>query len=689
METRAAGGQVWRRLNLESVTEVINRQRGHLFAWSPVCVGIGIGTYFALRAEPGLLHLGVLALSVLLVWIMRWMAGAAVAPIAIGLTLIATGFCLTLARAHIVAAPTLDFRFYGAIEGRIVAIDRSQSNKPRLTLDRVVLDGIAQSRTPAYVRVSLHGEQPFLQPHPGQVVMITGHLSPAAGPVEPGGFDFQRKAWFDRLGALGYTRVPALLLEPPTDDGLWLWIADLRARMTTAIKERMGGREGPFAAAIITGDRSDLDPVALEALRASNLAHLLAISGLHMGLLTGGVYAFIRIAVACVPPIAMRSHPKRFAAIVALGAALFYLGISGASIATQRAFIMAVVMLLAICVERRAISLRSVAIAALVILLWSPEALIGPGFQMSFAATTALVATFAYLRTHRSERRVPKWLRGFTSLLMASGIAGLATAPYGAAHFNQISHYGLLANLASVPVMGTIVMPGAVAAGLLSFIGLEGLGFAVMRAGLAWIIFVAETVTAWDGAVSKVKAPGWQVLPLITLGALFLCLWQSYMRLAGLAPIMIAGVIWAQTPRPDILVAETGLLFGVMTPEGRVVNKPKGDGFTARSWLENDGDIADQETAALRGNYDRKFAQLGEGAIIFDASNKLTPEEVRAYCRAYKVIIVAAYEGPGQCGEFGKNRLRRSGAFSITLTDTGPMVLTSRAARGARLWLTQ
>lgn len=687
METRAANGSGWSRVRLGLIERVIDGQRGHLFAWTPVCLGIGIGLYFGSPREPGWTDLSVIWSLIAALWLLRWRAGPGLGPIAVGVTLVALGFCAALTRAHTVAAPVLDFRFYGAIEGRIVKIDRSQSNKPRLTLDRVVLDGIARIDTPAYVRVSLHGEQPFLTPHPGQVVMITGHLSPPAGPVEPGGFDFQRKAWFDRLGALGYTRVPALLLEPPTKGGAWLWIADLRAKMTEAIKTRMGGREGPFAAAIITGDRSDLDEDALTALRASNLAHLLAISGLHMGLLTGGVYTAVRIALAAVPRLSMQIHPKRVPAIIALVAAVFYLAISGASIATQRAFIMALVMLLAICFERKAISLRSVAIAAILILLWSPEALIGPGFQMSFAATTALVAVFAILRNYRGERRVPKWLRGFTSLLMASFIAGVATAPYGAAHFNQMAHYGLLANLASVPVMGSIVMPGAVLAAVLSIVGLDWIGLAIMKAGLAWIIFVAETVSSWEGAVSKISAPDPLVLPLITLGALFIGLWQSRARIAGVFVILIAGVIWAQSPRPEILVSETGLIFGVLTPLGRMINKPKGDGFTARSWLENDGDNVDQETAAARGAFEPKFAILGDGSIVFDASNKLTEQDIRTYCARYAIVIVAAYRGPPQCGEFGQARLRRSGSFSIDFSEGAPVLRTSRDAQGERFWL--
>ena len=232
METRAA--HISRPMNLafEWLQNLVDGQRGRLFAWLPVCLACGIGWYFSLRAEPDLTFLLTLLGCVSGVWGLRLIAGAVLTPIALAVTLVAIGFGLTLQRAHSVAAPVMEFRFYGAIEGRIVKIDRSQSDKPRLTLDQVILDGVAPNQTPALVRVSLHGEQPFLEPEPGMVVMMTGHLSPPAGPVEPGGFDFQRKAWFDRLGGLGYTRVPALLLEPAEPDGFWLWMANLRADLT-------------------------------------------------------------------------------------------------------------------------------------------------------------------------------------------------------------------------------------------------------------------------------------------------------------------------------------------------------------------------------------------------------------------------------------------------------------------------
>ncbi|CAN0477463.1 unnamed protein product, partial [Hapterophycus canaliculatus] len=225
--------------------------------------------------------------------------------------------------------------YYGAIEGRIVGIDRSSSDAVRLTLDQVRLDDVRN--TPRRVRIALHGDQAVMDPQPGAIVFTTGHLSPPGGAAEPGGFDFQRHAWFQSIGGVGYTRVPVLLLEPPADGVAPLFT--LRMTMSAAIQAQIPGQPGAFAAAVLTGDRSGLSQGSTQDMRDSNIAHLLAISGLHMGLLTGFVYTALRMALALIPAIALRYPIRKWAAVVALLSGAFYLALSGGNVATERAFI--------------------------------------------------------------------------------------------------------------------------------------------------------------------------------------------------------------------------------------------------------------------------------------------------------------------------------------------------------------
>jgi len=325
------------RATLSALNAVQQGQRGALMPWTAVALGIGVALYFALPVEPGPVEYGAAGVLVGLGLALGLWRRETLAPLGLVLALSAIGFASAGLRAHQVAGPVLDFRYYGPVEGRVVGIDRSASDVPRLTLDRVRLDDVSPDRTPRRVRVSLHGAQRWLDPEPGARVMMTAHLGPPSGPAEPGGFDFQRHAWFLSLGAVGYTRTPMLLAEARPEGAQAVF--HMRMAMSEAIRARIEGQPGAFAAAVLTGDRSGLDADTVENMRVANTAHLLAISGLHMGLLTGFVYGALRLALALIPALALRYPIRKWAAAGALAAGAFYLALSGGNVATERAFI--------------------------------------------------------------------------------------------------------------------------------------------------------------------------------------------------------------------------------------------------------------------------------------------------------------------------------------------------------------
>lgn len=655
-------------------------QRGHLFPWMPVCFATGVGGYFLLRAEPGagvyagLGLLGVICTGIALRWPGGWSA------LAWSLALVAAGGCVAGLRAHLVAAPVLPMpQYYGPVEGRVVALDRSASDAVRVTLDRVRLEGVAPISRPARVRVSLHGPDPPAL-WPGQVVMTTARLLPPQGPVEPGGFDFRRHSWFLGLGAVGYTRTPVLTVTP-AGDGLWL--ARLRMAAAERVRSVLPGDVGGFAAAVTTGDRSAVGQEALEALRGSNLAHLLAISGLHMGLLAGFVFAALRLGLALAPPLALRLPARKLAAVGALVAAAGYLALSGGNVATQRAFVMTAVVLGAVLVDRRAFSLRAVAAAAMIVLVLRPEALTGPGFQMSFAATTALVAVFGLLRDGGWRMR-PAWAAPVLGVALSSAVAGLATAPVAAAHFNMLSHYGLAANLLSVPVMGTVVIPAAVLAAVTAPLGLDWIGLTIMGWGLDWILGVARWVSALDGARGQVVSPPGSVLPMLALGMLWVILWQGRARWAGLVPAALAFVVWAQAERPAVLIDGSGGLVGVMTPEGRALSKPRGARFVAEVWLENDGDGAAQAKAAERWSGPPgavRRMRAGDTEVVHVVGKRGARKMTT--CAPHQLVVASVPLAlKGGCRVLDPTALRKTG--SLALRDGRWVAARDRA--GDRLW---
>lgn len=675
--------------------EALRSVRGMLFPWIAVLIGCGIGAWFSVGTEPGVESYALAALA-LCGGLALAIRSELVRPVGLAVAAVAAGWLAAGLRAHLVDAPMLDFRYYGPVEGRIVGIDRSQSDALRLTLDQVVLQDVAPEKTPSHVRVSLQQDAGWLAPMPGQVVILTANLAAPEGPVEPGAFDFRRMAFFDQLGAVGYTRTPVLLLEEPK--GGALPIDRLRHWLSQGMLARMEGQAGAFAAGAMTGDRSAITEETVQALRDSSLAHLLAISGMNMAFLTGFVFALFRYGLALVPYVALRVNTKKVAAVVSLGVALFYLLLSGANVATERAFIMISVMLGAILLDRRALTLRSVAIAGTVLLLVKPESLLEPGFQMSFAATIALIVGFSALDDSIYRRNLPRWLMPLFTLVLSSLIGGLATAPYAAAHFNRFSDYGLLANVLTVPVMGAVVMPAGALAALMAPFGLAWLPLWVMEQGARWILFVAHWIAGLDGAVTAIPTPDPRALPLFTLGALWLILWRGRGQAAGLIPVVAALALWVTTERPLLLVSGDGRLVGLAGEEGRALSASRGGGFAAENWLQNDGDLAGQAEAAGRpgftGPKDTRWFDLA-GLRAVALSGKGAEDRLAGVCAQADLVILAgqAKTRPEACPLVDQNVLRETGPLAVwnrdgTLsfeTTTGDRRLWSPRTRAANL----
>jgi competence protein ComEC len=491
--------------------------------------------------------------------------------------------------------------------------------------------------------------------------------------------------------------------------------------MAGHIEARIGGPEGAIAAALITGVRAGIPEEINEALRVTGLYHIISISGLHMALVAGTLMISLRAGFALAPSFAMRRPVKKYAAGVALAATAFYLALSGGDVAAQRSFIMLAVMLAAIIFDRAALTMRNLAISALIILIFAPHEVVGPSFQMSFAATAALVAAYAAWRHRRARRGAAHRNRSFAAaalrtglgyvagLSMTSVVAGLATALFTAWHFQQVSPLGLVANLAVMPVVSVAVMPMAVLAALLMPFGLDAAPLWIMGQGIA----AMNAIAFWLAERSAFDATG--AIPLaavLVLAAALIVLTMTESALRWLAlPLLGLGVgLLATRDLPDAFVSEDGALVALRLEDGRIaVNRPRPRGFIMQNWQRafGGGEI-------LRPRHDEGFscteglcvARLENGAALAHAADA---EAARPACAGASLIVIAdaTAKSPCRAGEAAvitARDLARRGSAEIRFGRDAAQVLFaidgperpwnaqrrfSRAARGLAPWRPQ
>ncbi len=683
-------------MGAERLAAAIEAQRPNLALWVPVGFGLGIAGYFQIPREPEAWMLAALGGAIVVLAGSLPRAGPLARILLIAALLPGLGFETAALRSRIVAAPVLPRPMMANVSGRIVGLDRSSTDRPRVLLDRVAIGSLEPATTPARVRISVDPATPGNLLQPGLRLLAQARLTPPPAPSEPGGFDYRRQAWFERLGAIGYARTPVVETEG-SDEGSFSQLA-FRARMAASahIRRLVPDQGGAFAAAILTGDRSGIDRSVEAALRASSLYHIVSISGLHMTLLAAAVFALIRYGLALVPRLALVWPLKKIAAAVALAAGLAYLVISGLDVPAQRSYVMTAMVLAAILADRPALTMRAVALAGLLVLAFAPESLVQPGFQMSFAATVALVAAFEALRGQawwRVTQTHPGWrfARPVIGVAMTSLVAGLATAPISAFHFNTMTQYGLVANLLAVPAMGLVVMPAAVVGILLAPLGLDWLPFTVAGLGMSYVIAVARFVAGLGGAVTGVPAGPAASLGLIVFGGIVFVLWIGRGRWAGVAIAALGFGLWAAHERPAVVIADDGRLFGVATPRGRVLSSGTGNAFAAEAWLRDDGDLATQAEAWERGRLARVRHRItaevpGLGTVLYVGASDPTGAE--ALCASAAVLIAPNWPvaPAGRCLFVGRERLRRDGALAIRVTPVGPEVEGARSAGRGRPW---
>lgn len=508
----------------------------------------------------------------------------------------------------------------------------------RYTIRVEAISRLGDDATPHRVRMVWRGEPGTARP--GDRVRVRASLSPPPGPAMPGGYDFGQAMFYERIGGSGFSYAPpAVLTRGGT--GFKASVERLRDRIADRIELVIGGPEGAVTAALVTGKRERIPEEVVENLRDAGLAHLLAISGLHMGLVCGFLFFAIRWGLSRFEVLALRYPIKKWAAIGALGGGAFYLLLSGGAWSAQRAFIMAAIVFLAILFDRRGISLRNAALAAIVIMVLRPEAVMSAGFQMSFAAVVALIATFSYIEERRTQSddhsRLAKALRFAGGLALTSFVAGLATAPFALYHFGRLASFGLLANMLAMPIITLGVMPAAVLSLFVMPLGLDGPVLILVGRGVDMVISVAAWTASLPGAVQLVPSIPAAGFLLSVCGLFTAAILKAPWRLTGLGFLLLAIPLSLGAQTPDVFLSRDLRNVGVRLegegPALALLSKRR-DRFTVELWLRS---MAQEPEMKAQAHWaacdDERCYQLlpggGEIAVVETAA-ALTPACERA-----------------------------------------------------------
>jgi ComEC/Rec2-related protein len=568
--------------------------RGTGFLFVPVWLGFGSIVYFTAGFEPsGWALLAVVFVLFFVRYAVQRSSGLHL--VASILLLIALGAGLAKMQSLRNTTPMLAGEIATQITARVISMN------PTAKSHRAVLEILQTAKpqlkhVPRRVRVTLR--QVTGQLNAGDVITVRVRLIPPSGPVRPTSYDFAFQSYFDGVGASGFSIGPIIRenLEAQTLSGrIHAILEHLRQTIAARIRAVIKGSEGEVAVALIAGVQTGIDEATMEPLRITGLAHVLSISGLHMALVAGLFMVTMRGGFALFPSLAARLAVKKYAAALALVASFFYLLLSGADVAATRSFLMLAVFLLAIFFDQQALTMRNLSVAAIAILVVTPHEIMGPSFQMSFAATAALISAYAFWTNIKSAQSAPiyagltgdiwaKTWRFVGALAMTSIIAGTATSLFSAWHFHRLAPMGLPANLAAMPPVSLIVMPSAVVSALAMPFGLEEWPLKAMGAGISLMLSVANifaklSSAGLSGALNTVP------FFIATAALALVCLLQTRLKWVALVPVpFLIFAFW--TPiLPNILVSEDAKLVAVRQPDNVLaVNQGRPNAFTIQAW---------------------------------------------------------------------------------------------------------
>lgn len=669
-------------------------ERRRVFNWLPVFMGVGVILYFLADREPALAApLAAGALCAAMAVLLRRRRAAMM--LCLGAAAIFAGFAAATWRTASVAAPTLARIHFGKLTGFVESLEQREKGV-RIVVLVTGMAGIEAAQRPQRVRVTT----PATTLKPGDHIIATARLLPPPGPARPGGYDFARDAFFRGIGAVGSIAGKVELSPPPAPMPPALaravTIDQARNALTKRIAAIGGGQAGAMAAALVTGKRGLISEATNDDLRAAGIYHIVSISGLHMVLAAGTIFWLVRALLALSQSMALHWPVKKLAALTAMAGATAYCLFSGAEVATVRSLIMTLVMLGAILVDRPALSMRNLALAAIIVLIREPEALLGPSFQMSFGAVAALIA-FAERWQERPPDPAaaawpwplrPLWLSA-AGILVTTMVATAATAPFGVYHFQTFNPFGLLGNALALPFVSLIAMPAAVFGVLTYPFGLDWPAWALMGWASGLVLQLAHWVAGIERSTIVLPAFGAVALVCFSLALLWLTLWTTALRFLAVLPLAGGLALASAPPRPDILIERDGSGVLVRGPEGRMILAGKPSRFVLTQWLHADGDSRPPDEATLRDGAacDARgcVIRLQDGRSVAYTRDRIALVED---CQRADLVVTPLYwSAPCAARLIDRSALARDGATAFSaVAGAGWRAFTADDAARLRPW---
>nr|WP_240047649.1 ComEC/Rec2 family competence protein [Sphingomonas panacisoli] len=684
----------------------LEAERDQLPLWLPVALGGGIAAWFVL-SDPAqwiasMCCLAALALAATAVG----RHGRAGRAVAIGAAVAALGIGLAWWRANSVAAPVLTWPAIVTMTARVESVEPLPARElVRLRLAPLSVEDGAKSgegrppvALPPRIRVNLAQTDAPTGLGPDVIIKLQARLMPPNEATVPGAYDFRRVAWFDRLGATGKGIAPVTVVTPGTQSN------GLRARLAAHIEAQVAGSAGGIAAALAAGDEGAIGEADSDAMRRSGLAHLLSVSGLHItAVVAATIWAVTRL-LALWPWLALRTRIPVIAAGVGALAAIGYTLLTGGQVPTARSCIAALLVMAALAMGREAITLRLVAAGAFVVLLLWPEALMGPSFQLSFAAVATIVALHEHPRVKawfmkRDEAWWRKVGREVGSLLLTGVMVEAALAPIALYHFHKSGLYGAFANIVAIPLTTFVIMPAEALALAFDAVGLGAPFWWVTGKALALLLWIARIAAGAPGSLAMLPAMPGGAYGLMVAGGLVVALLRMRARFIGLAPFAV-GAVWAlMTPAPDLLVSGDGQHLAVRTPDGRIAMlRDKAGDYARDTMAENagvDGEallLSEQPFASC--SRDACLATIVSGGRSFRilatrSLYQLPIEQLADACRSAD-IVVSDRRLPRTCTptwlKLDAPTLRKTGGVAIALSSG--RVVTVRSTDDRHPWMT-